>query len=226
MLSKHAKNWPKTFIILPMWQNFAKSGHTEYRWSNWPRYVGTWLLLYLPQTSWAMWYKNHALGLVTYCCGCKTACSWHDWVRADDHWWPQKNPLGLKNLKWICYFFKVGHSRPLFIYFCLFNTVDNKQMFNKIFPKTRVEPRTSGIESNCSTNWATTTSQNLLFFIMFNDLLDVTSRRQLIKPSNVVIVICENPIHNHFCHTVAWRLLSPPGRSSILVNFFCSLSRQ
>ena len=25
---------------------------------------------------------------------------------------------------------KVGHSRPLFIYFCLFNTVDNKQIFN------------------------------------------------------------------------------------------------
>ena len=26
---------------------------------------------------------------------------------------------------------KVGHSRPLFIYFRLFNTVDNKQMLNK-----------------------------------------------------------------------------------------------
>ena len=28
-------------------------------------------------------------------------------------------------------FLKVGHSRPLFIYFRLFNTVDNKQMLNK-----------------------------------------------------------------------------------------------
>ena len=38
------------------------------------------------------------------------------------------------------------------IYFCLFNTVDNKQMFNKILPMTGVEPRTSGIESDRSTN--------------------------------------------------------------------------
>ena len=47
---------------------------------------------------------------------------------------------------------KVGHSRPLFIYFRLFNTVDNKQMFNKILPMSGVEPRTSGIKSNRSTN--------------------------------------------------------------------------
>ena len=55
----------------------------------------------------------------------------------------------------------MGHSRPLFIYFCLFNTVDikqvNKQMFNKILPIIGVEPRISGIESDRSTNWATTT---------------------------------------------------------------------
>ena len=49
-------------------------------------------------------------------------------------------------------------SRPLFIYFRLFNTADNKQMFNKILPMTGVEPRTSGIESDRSTNWASTTS--------------------------------------------------------------------
>ena len=56
---------------------------------------------------------------------------------------------------------KVGHSRPLFIYFRLFNTVDNKQMFNKILPMTGVEPRISGIGIDRSTNWATTTSQVL-----------------------------------------------------------------
>ena len=50
------------------------------------------------------------------------------------------------------FFFKVGHSRPLFIYFRLFNTVDNKQMLNKILLITGVEPRTSGIESDRSTN--------------------------------------------------------------------------
>ena len=58
------------------------------------------------------------------------------------------------------FFKKLGHSRPLFIYFHLFNTVDNKQMLNKILPMTGVEPRTSGIESVRSTNWATTTSQS------------------------------------------------------------------
>ena len=31
-------------------------------------------------------------------------------------------------------------------------------MFNKILPMTGVEPRTSGIEIDRSTNWATTTS--------------------------------------------------------------------
>ena len=31
-------------------------------------------------------------------------------------------------------------------------------MFNKILPMTGVEPRTSGIKSDRSTNWATTTS--------------------------------------------------------------------
>ena len=56
----------------------------------------------------------------------------------------------------------MGHSRPLFIYFRLFNSVDNKQvnkqMFNKILPMTGVKLRTSGFESHRSTNWATTTS--------------------------------------------------------------------
>ena len=66
------------------------------------------------------------------------------------------------NVLWplVLSFFKVAHSRPLFIYFRLFNTADNKQMFNKILPMTGVEPRTSGIESDCSANWATTTSPN------------------------------------------------------------------
>ena len=72
------------------------------------------------------------------------------------------------NWKEIGFFLKVGHSRPLFIYFCLFNTVDikqvNKQMFNKILPMTGVDPRTSGIESERSTNWATTTSRMGQFF--------------------------------------------------------------
>ena len=70
----------------------------------------------------------------------------------------------------------MGRCRPLFIYFRLFNTVDNKQankkMLNKILSMTWVEPRTSGIESNCSTNWATTTSQSHLLFALLIHFTD------------------------------------------------------
>ena len=65
----------------------------------------------------------------------------------------------------------MGYSRPLFIYFRLFNTVDNKQvnrqMFNKILPMPGVKPKTSGIKSNCSTNWAKTTSLRRFIFQLF-----------------------------------------------------------
>ena len=50
------------------------------------------------------------------------------------------------------FFFKVAISSLFLFIFRLFNTVDNKQMFNKILPTTGVEPRISGIKSDCSTN--------------------------------------------------------------------------
>ena len=52
---------------------------------------------------------------------------------------------------------EVMHSRPSFSLF------DSKQMFNinKFLPMTGFEPRTSGIGSNHSTNWATTTAQDI-----------------------------------------------------------------
>ena len=56
------------------------------------------------------------------------------------------------------------------MYFRLFNTVENKQMFNKIYADDWVEPRTSGIESDRSTNWATTTSQRCVIFDVHNEL--------------------------------------------------------
>ena len=46
--------------------------HGEYRWSNWPRYVGTW---FAPPSTSDFSGKvglNLALGLVTYCCSCQT----------------------------------------------------------------------------------------------------------------------------------------------------------
>ena len=57
-----------------------------------------------------------------------------------------------------CFFKKMGYSRPLFLYFRLFNTGDGKQFSLWIVPKNGWELRTSGVGSNCSTNWATTTS--------------------------------------------------------------------
>ena len=66
----------------------------------------------------------------------------------------------------------MGPSRPLFIYFRLFNTLDIKQMFNKILPKTGVEPRTSGNVIDSSTNWATTTSQVCILPLNFKITID------------------------------------------------------
>ena len=62
------------------------------------------------------------------------------------------------------FFKKMGHSRPLLLYFRLFNTVDSKQI-NVRFKSLLVygfEPRTSGIRSDRTTNWATTTAHLLL----------------------------------------------------------------
>ena len=60
------------------------------------------------------------------------------------------------------FFFKKKWAIPgLFFFISSFQyTVDSKQMFNinKFLPMTGFEPRTSGIGSDCSTNWATTTS--------------------------------------------------------------------
>ena len=47
-------------------------------------------------------------------------------------------------------------------------------MFNKILPMTGVEPQTSGIESNRSTNWATTTSH---ITILLSQVLAMFIRR-------------------------------------------------
>ena len=60
-------------------------------------------------------------------------------------------------------FFKMGHSRPLFLYFRLFNTqltVYKCSICKFFLPMTGFEPRTSCIGSNRSTNWATTTAHS------------------------------------------------------------------
>ena len=55
----------------------------------------------------------------------------------------------------------MGRPRSLFLFIMSFQyTVDSKQTFNlnKVLPMTGFELRTSGIGSNRSTNWATTTA--------------------------------------------------------------------
>ena len=62
----------------------------------------------------------------------------------------------------------MGHFRPLILYFRLFNTVDSQQIniWYKSLPMTGFEPRTSGVGSDCSTNWATTIVLHLLLFTL------------------------------------------------------------
>ena len=45
----------------------------------------------------------------------------------------------------------MGHSRPLFLYFRLFNTIDSKQMLDKSLPMPGFEPRISGVKGDRST---------------------------------------------------------------------------
>ena len=70
------------------------------------------------------------------------------------------------------YFFlkKVGHPRPLFLYFRLFNT----HMFLQFLPMTGFKQRTSGIGSNRSTNWATTTAVNVINPFWMNSIFPQT----------------------------------------------------
>ena len=75
----------------------------------------------------------------------------------------------------------MDHSRTLFIYFFLFNTVYGKQMFNLNVADDWIRTRTSGIGSNHSTNWATTTYQNNSFF-----------SHKLIGTTTYLMLICEN----------------------------------
>ena len=56
----------------------------------------------------------------------------------------------------------MGHSRPLFVYFCLFNTADSEEVIDKSLPIFGFKPRLSGVGGNHSTNWATTTAQGAI----------------------------------------------------------------
>ena len=73
--------------------------------------------------------------------------------------------IGLAQLLGWLQLFKMGHSRPLFL-FSFFNSIDSKCSI-QILPMKGFKLLISGIGSDSSTNWATTTAQlttNLLQF--------------------------------------------------------------
>ena len=60
--------------------------------------------------------------------------------------------------------FKMGHFRPLFLYFRLFFL--NAQLVDKILPMLGFKPRISGVGSDRSTYWANTTALRHGIFIL------------------------------------------------------------
>ena len=55
-------------------------------------------------------------------------------------------------LIFLCFSFLMAHSRPLFLYFRLFNTVDSNRCSICNLPMTGFELETFGVGSNCSAN--------------------------------------------------------------------------
>ena len=107
-------------------------------------------------------------------------------------------------------FFKMGHSRPRFLYFCLFNTVDSKQIIvrYKSLLMTGFEPLTSGVESDCSTDWVTTT----VFVWPCSSLMLAYSTS--LYEHYVNIFLFSNIVSPSLCYTI----------SRSLINLFSSLS--
>ena len=54
---------------------------------------------------------------------------------------------------------KMGHSRSIFLHFRLFNSLQYTGYVSQLLLMTEFEPRTSGIVSDRSANWATATAQ-------------------------------------------------------------------
>ena len=67
--------------------------------------------------------------------------------------------IAMSMTKQFC-FLKMRHFRPLFLYFCLFDTVDSYWYYKFDNDWTR----TSDVVTTCSMNWATATAQSSLFF--------------------------------------------------------------
>ena len=76
------------------------------------------------------------------------------------HFFPFKKSLTKLNSWWKI--FHVGPFTASLTYILLFNTLDNRltNVLNKKWPMSGFEPRISGVKSDRSTNWATTTAHD------------------------------------------------------------------
>ena len=75
--------------------------------------------------------------------------------------------LQMCGFKQVSVFVSISWSNPglFLLYFHFLNTLDCKRSI-WILQMTGFEPRTSGVVSNCSTNWATTTTQFVSLLLM------------------------------------------------------------
>ena len=111
-----------------------------------------------------------------YICQPAQTFYWTEIINGSGNWEEScdnsKRNMTRLTLAFVClgmeFFLKImGHSRPLFLCFYLFNTqltVRNVQ-YKFFLPMTRSELRTSGIVSNRSTKWVTTTAQTWSFLL-------------------------------------------------------------
>ena len=100
--------------------------------------------------------------------------------------------------------FKLCQSRPLFVYIRLCYTVESRKLTIKIDCDC-IRTRTSGVENECSTHWATTTPRyNWCFVSPGMELL------QYIKWNIFEYVQESNPQHHH---------RSPSNCAQLLLNY-------
>ena len=83
----------------------------------------------------------------------------------------------------------MGHSRPLFLYFRLFNTVDSKQMFDKSLPMPGFEPWISGIEGDRSTTEPQPLPINEISYLKLSISISQSSLKYLSAVANLINIL-------------------------------------
>ena len=102
---------------------------------------------------------------------------------------------------WVRFFIKWAIPGFFFLYFCLFSTVDSKQMFDKSWPVTGLEPQISGVRGNCSNNWATTNAPEWVFTTrLYISLINIKPFfKPHSHPTGVPMLMDPHPSQQHAC---------------------------